>query len=176
MVNARPHHGDHGGPSGNRPSARPDAARPGRLNLLLSSAPWERESWADRLPPLLEPIGVRALHARSGSEAKQVLEQQPIHIAVVDLALPLAGHTETTFDEGGSKLLQVLARLATPPPTLVIKRARTTQDDRRELAAALRAGAFAVLDRPRSTRDLELMLEALRRCLHRHYRNQWPST
>jgi len=34
--------------------------------------------------------------------------------------------------------------------------------------------AFAVIDRPRDVTDLEVMLEVLRRCLHRFYRGQWP--
>ena len=48
-------------------------------------------------------------------------------------------------------------------------------DDARELTAALRAGAFAVVDRPRTARDLETLLEVLRRCVTRHYKDQWPA-
>lgn len=145
-----------------------------RLNLLLSCAHWNPQNWADRLPTLLEPMGVRSFRAASGVEATRVLQQTNVHIAVVDLALPMdpaAGATE----EGGSGLLELLARLASPPPTVVIKRARSTRDDRRELAAALRTGAFAVIDRPRDASDVELLLEVLRRCLLRHYAGRWPS-
>lgn len=159
----------------------PGEPRPGRLNLLLSYAGWQPESWADRLPRLLEPMGVRSLRASTGREASQVIRATPIHIAVVDLGLPLdaphnANAAPTTADEGGPRLLELLARLDQPPPTVVVKRARTQRDDARELVAALRRGAFAVIDRPRDPRDVELLLEVLRRCLTRHYRGRWPES
>ena len=144
----------------------------GRLNLLLSSAGWQPDPWAERLPRMLEPMGIRSHVARSAADAERVIESNPIHIAVVDLALPL-DQTQTN-EEAGTRLLQLLARLASPPPTVVIKRRRTARDDARELAAALRAGAFAVVDRPSAQRDLENLLEVLRRCMTRHYHNRWP--
>ena len=39
------------------------------------------------------------------------------------------------------------------------------------MEAALRAGAFAVIDQPV---DLELMLKVLSRAMQRFYRGQWP--
>lgn len=145
----------------------------GRLNLLLSYAGWRDESWADRLPRLLEPMGVRSHRAASAREATRVIETIPIHVAVVDLALPLDAPCDRA-EEAGPRLLELLARTATRPPTVVVKRARTTRDDQRELAAALRAGAFAVIDRPHDTHELEGMLDVLRRVLTRHYRGRWP--
>jgi len=49
----------------------------------------------------------------------------------------------------------------------VIKRGLGGRDDNREMTAALRAGAFAVVDRPRGADDLEILLEVLRRALVR---------
>ncbi len=147
----------------------------GRLNLLLSCAGWQQDPWVDRLPRLLEPMGVIAHRAQTGGEAKRVIESTPIHIAVVDLGLPLDA-TSSTDHEGGPRLLELLARLACPPPTVVVKRSRSLRDDVREIGAALRAGAFAVVERPRSVTDLEVMLEVLRRCLHRHYHGRWPGS
>jgi hypothetical protein len=144
-----------------------------RLNLLLSYAGWSPDSWADRLPLLLEPLGVRALRACSGRQASQVITQSPVHIAVVDLGLPLDEEHQGS-EEGGPRLLELLARLRQPPPFVVVKAARTRRDESREIAAALRMGAFAVVDRPRDSGDLELMLEVLRRCLHRFYQGRWP--
>lgn len=148
----------------------------GRLNLLLSHAGWEEDSWADRLPCLLQPMGVCALRAGTGREASEVIRSQPIHIAVVDLGLPLerCPAAAAPAEECGPRLLQLLSRLNPIPPTVVIKRARTRRDDRREITDALRAGAFAVIDRPRGPADLELLLEVLRRCLRRHYDGRWP--
>lgn len=156
----------------------------GRLNLLLSDADWNPESWADRLPRLLHPLGVHSHRAQSGAEAARVLRAVRIHIAVVDLGLPLdapackaapAAGEAADVSEGGARLLDLLRRLDSPPPTIVVKRARTHRDDARLIGAALRAGAFAVVERPRSDRDLELLLDALRRILCRHYQGRWPA-
>jgi CheY-like chemotaxis protein len=144
---------------------------PGRLNLLLSYAGWQPDPWVDALPRLLRPMGVTALRAGSGDEAKRVIQANPVHIAVVDLGLPIA--CDCT-EEAGPKLLEILRRLDAPPPTVVVKSARSQRDDARQIAAALKAGAFAVVDRPRSPDDLEVMLEVLRRCLTRFYRGLWP--
>ncbi|MDX2148932.1 MAG: hypothetical protein SFZ23_15560 [Planctomycetota bacterium] len=147
----------------------------------MSYAGWQPDPWVDRLPRLLEPMGVVSLTASSGREATRMIESFPIHIAIVDLALPfdatscgVAGPGRAASDEAGAKLLELLARLSQPPPTVVVKRSRSTRDDRREMSAALRAGAFAVVDRPRDASDLERILEVLRRCLLRHYQGRWP--
>jgi CheY-like chemotaxis protein len=173
MVNVRPHQPDAPNPLGPA-DANAQGSNP-RLNLLLSCAHWNPHSWADRLPTLLEPMGVRSVRAASGNEASRVIQDTTVHIAVVDLALPM-DHTTSPSDEGGPGLLKLLGRLAAPPPTVVVKRQRSARDDHRELSAALRAGAFAVIDRPHDASDLELLLEVLRRCLSRHYEGQWPGT
>lgn len=143
------------------------------MNLLLSYAGWRPEPWVDRLPRLLEPMGIRSLTARSGREASEVISHNPIHIAVVDLGLPLE-ECRSDADGAGCRLLEILRRLDAPPPTVVVKRPRSSRDEQRELSGALRAGAFAVIDRPHDTGDLELLLEVLRRVLARHYAGGWP--
>jgi DNA-binding NtrC family response regulator len=168
VQNVRLHPGDPFDPPGGGSGHAPN-----RLNLLLSYAGWDDEPWVDRLPRLLDPMGVRSHHAADAREASRVIQSTPIHIAVVDLALPL--EATAPAEEAGPRVLDLLARLASPPPTLVIKRGRTSRDDHREMAAALRAGAFAVLDRPRQHRDVETLLEMLRRVLMRHYANRWPT-
>ena len=155
----------------------PSSGRPGggRLNLLLSSTDWREETWADHLPRLLSPMGVHAVRVRSGREAGEVLRQTRIDIAVVDLSLPLddKAHTSETAArlEGGMRLLELLFRAAAPPPTLVVKRRRADRDDAREIASALRAGAFAVIERPVR---LELVLQTMQRVLAKYYRDRWP--
>ncbi|MDX2131463.1 MAG: response regulator [Planctomycetota bacterium] len=147
-----------------------------RLNLLLSSGGWQSDPWVERLPRLLEPMGVRSHQATTGAEATRIIQSTPIHVAVVDLALPLdtGADSDPELQEGGPRLLEILVRLASPPPVVVIKRRRTLRDEARDIAAALRMGAFAVVDRPREAQDLNVMLEVLRRCLERHYRGKWP--
>jgi CheY-like chemotaxis protein len=121
-------------------------------------------------------MGVCSIRASTGREATEVIRRvNPIHIAVVDLGLPLdQSDSAQQQEEGGPRLLELLARLDQPPPTVVVKRSRSHRDDCREIAAALRAGAFAVIDRPRQPSDLEILLDVLRRCLTRHYRGRWP--
>ncbi len=175
MVEVRPTHHpeDPERRAGSEASRAPAGPRHGRLNLLLTYAGWQEDSWADRLPRLLEPMGVRAWRAGSGDEASRLIRSVPVHIAVVDLALPL--HCEATpgsaGEEGGRRILDLLARLEQPPPTVVVKRRLTRREDARQLASALSAGAFAVLDQPV---HIETALEVMRRVLARHYADRWP--
>ncbi len=143
-----------------------------RLNLLMSYAGWQGQTWSDQIPRLLDPMGIRSHWASCGREATRVIQSTPIHIAIVDLGLPLDARDEE--GEAGSRLLDVLARLSPTPPTIVMKRNRTTRDDLREMSAALRAGAFAIMDRPRTLADIETLLQVLRRVLERHYGGRWP--
>ncbi len=157
-------------------STHPDplGPNPGRLNLLLSYAGWQETPWVERLPAMLTPMGVNSHVASSVSGAQRVIESNPIHIAVVDLALPLDDAGAAVAEEAGTRILNLLSRLPSPPPTVVIKRRRTARDDAREMNAALRSGAFAVVDRPIAQRDIETLLDTLRRCMFRHYKNRWP--
>lgn len=164
-------------PSGgqaDRDPARATGGCGGRLNLLLTNAGWEPDPWVDRLPKMLEPMGIRSIQARSGKEAGEVIREHPVHIAVVDLGLPL--EPTRTSPSAGAKILEILRRMEQPPPTVVVRHDPTARQMQREMAAALRMGAFAVVDRPRAQRDLELLLEVLRRCLTRHYGGRWPSS
>lgn len=186
MKNVRPDHADSSDPRKGdgghcAPGRGAEGSCPpgGRLNLLISYAGWQSESWVDALPRLLEPMGVVSLRAGTGREASEVIRRNPIHIAIVDLGLPLeskaAGSVAASdAEEGGPRLLEILRRQPQPPPTVVVKSSRTHRDDCREISAALRAGAFAVVDRPRDVMDLEVMLEVMRRCLGRFYQGRWP--
>jgi CheY-like chemotaxis protein len=167
------------------PTPPPNIAnQPGdpRLNLLLTYGGWRESSWADCLPTLLEPMGVRTFRATSGAEATQVLRTVPIHAAVVDLRLPLdrcaaANRIDATpaapAEEGGERLLEVLRRLDAPPPTVVVTRDRTPRERMRELHNALRHGAYAVV--LGNAADAEQMLRVLQRLVTRYYQNRWPA-
>jgi len=150
------------------------------LHLLLSYAGWQPDPWIERLPRLLEPMGVTSHVAATGKQASQLIAQNRIHVAVVDLGLPLddssaeSGDGSDEFNQGGPRLLELLSRLTEPPPVVAVKRSRTHRDDAREITAALRLGAFAIVDRPHDAAGLNLMLEVLRRCLVRHYKGCWP--
>lgn len=147
------------------------AARAPRLNLLLSYGGWRDAATIDHLARLLEPMGICSVRVGSGEEAADAIRSLAVHIAIVDLAIPL--HREAPGSaEGGPRILQLLRRLKQPPPTVVVRPPQpTARESARGLSDALREGAFAVLDRPL---QLETMLETMRRILRRHYANVWP--
>lgn len=149
-----------------------DSDHASRLNLLLSYAGWRDQSWADQLPRLLEPMGVSSIRVKSGTEAANVIRSRPIHIAIVDLGLPLDQSHGADDGEGGTRILQLLRRLDAPPPTLAVCRSSSNEQAfQRLLSEALREGAFAVMGEPVR---MEEMLATLRRILQRFYRDTWP--
>ncbi|RMH10885.1 MAG: response regulator [Planctomycetota bacterium] len=173
-VRFHPDQGEPGGAHGSTGVA--DGSSGSRLNLLLSYGGFSDNPWVDRLPRLLEPLGVRSLRAGTGTEATRVIQSYPIHIAVVDLGLPmdLSSSERSGGHEAGPRILELLRRLESPPPIVVVKPACSHRDDARQITAALRAGVYAVVDRPHGQGDLELMLGVLQRCLRRFYQNRWP--
>jgi len=145
-----------------------------RLNLLLSYGGWDETSFAEQLPPLLDPMGISCVRVECGDEAAQMIQRMPVHIAVVDLEMPLHKAEDRTGPPtpAGPRVLQMLRRLEKPPPTVVVRPPQpVTRESVRSLSQALREGAFAVLDRPV---QLEAMLEVMRRVLRRYYRDTWP--
>lgn len=147
-----------------------------RLNLLLSCAAWRPNDPLDSLPPLLAPLGIQSIKASSGEEAAEVIQKFQVHIAVVDLSIPLQRcqpSAAAVAAEAGPRVLQLLRRLDSPPPTVVVRPPQPAmRESARTLAQALRDGAFAVLDQPVR---LEAMLEVLRRILRRYYADVWPA-
>ncbi|MCP4757887.1 MAG: response regulator [Planctomycetes bacterium] len=143
-----------------------------RLNLLLSYGGWREHAAVKQIPRLLEPMGIHALEADTGEEAASLIKHKPVHIAVVDLEIPL--HQDHSGGIAGPRILQLLRRLDPAPPTIVVRpRQASGREDSRGLATSLREGAFAVIDRPL---HLEVLLQTLRRVLRRHYHDTWPST
>ena len=140
------------------------------LNLLLSYGGWRDDTFADLLPRLLEPQGIRCLRARNLTESDQVVRQVRVHIAVVDIGLPVG---DGAGEPAGPRVLQILRRMDAPPPTVVVRPPQpSVRDQGRSLRDALHEGAFAVLERSCS---LETFLDTLRRVVQRHYAGYWPS-
>ena len=155
---------------------RPSRVR-GRLNLLVSYGGWRDTPAVEQLAQLLEPLGIHSFNAESGEHAADIIRTNRIHIAVVDLAIPL--HRRRTSGEsatgrpGGHRILQVLRRLDPSPPTVIVRPPQpASRENVRSLNEALREGAFAVVDRPV---QLETMLEVMRRVVRRHYKDHWPA-
>ncbi|HMN95214.1 MAG TPA: hypothetical protein PKC43_02505 [Phycisphaerales bacterium] len=168
------------GIGGAGPAAPGGASRQSRLTLLVSASDrasdWRQQPVAEQLPALLRPMGVECVRVSSGDEATEVVQRITVHVAVVDLTIPLRPGDDGSArcGEAGTRLLQLLRRLASPPPTIVIRPPQPSlRESARTLSDALREGAFAVLDRPV---QMEALLEALRRLVRRHYRDHWPAT
>lgn len=147
-------------------------ARRGRLSLMLTYGGWRDGDFAEQLPALLGPLGIDCHRCRSGVEATEFLRRASVHIAIVDLSIPMElGPDRHT--PAGPRVLQLLRRLDQPPPTVVVRPPQpNNRDSARGLSEALRDGAFAVIDGPVR---LESMLETLRRVVRRHYRDHWPA-
>lgn len=152
-----------------------------RLNVLLTDG---GQPWAEHLPRLLEPQGVRAIRVSSVNEAVEAMEEEPIHAAVVDLALPMSPGASnrtsriTPCDPNrlpdGMRLVQLMKRLDPAPPAVIVRgRFFDRRSDDRLLAEALKLDVFSVLDRPV---ELEMMLDVLRRLLDRFYGGHWPAS
>lgn len=147
--------------------------QPERLNLLLTCSSWRDNSPISQLPQLLGPFGIRTLTAKNGEDAVRVIENSDIHIAIVDVGIPL-GSNDLATKPGGERVLQLLRRLQPQPPTIVIRpRQSSKRENARSLARSLQEGAFTVVDRPAV---LETLLDALHRALRRHYADRWPIT
>lgn len=158
---------------------RTDCPADDRLNVLLTDG---RQPWATQLPQLLQPQGVRAIRAECLAHAVEVLEQTPIHVAVVDLGLPADESAPSAEDQrfdpprrlpGGMKLLQVMRRMERRPPAVVVVRGKRfdSRIDDFILAEAMRLNVFSVMDKPVA---LEQMLAVLQRALERFYGGTWP--
>ncbi|HAW95177.1 MAG TPA: hypothetical protein DCX60_02770 [Phycisphaerales bacterium] len=141
-----------------------------RLNLLFSSS-WREGVPSAELPRLLDPMGVRCLEARCGRDAADLVAREEIHIALVDLEMPMESDGDPR--PAGHRVLQLLRRMDPAPPVVLVRPPQPSRRDSvRGLNDALREGVFAVLDRPLG---LEPMLETLRRVVRRHYADRWPA-
>lgn len=124
-------------------------------------------------------MGIHSFRAHSARTAERLIRDNPVHVAVVDLGLPMDDPCDRADgpiagEEAGTRILELLSRLDAPPPTVVVQAPRSSRDASRSLASALRCGAYAVVDR--SAADLEFMLEVLRRCMAKFYQGRWPGS
>ncbi len=151
----------------------PAAGGSPRLNLLLAYAGWREDSFADQLPPLLQPMGIRCIRSRTAQEARNVILHNRVHIAVIDLATPADDSQVAQNEKLGARVLHLLRAMSPVPPMVVVRpRQISARESERGLAEAMREGAFSVLERPV---PLESMLETLRRVVQRHYAGHWPA-
>jgi DNA-binding NtrC family response regulator len=127
-----------------------------RFTVLLAD---EQENWHQTVRQLLLPQGVETLSARSGREALHLMESRPIHVAVLDQAMPQLG---------GLQVVKRMRELRHAPPAILLANQLTTH----LLHEALGMHVFSVLSKPV---DFNLLLDALARVMRRHYEGKWPS-
>jgi CheY-like chemotaxis protein len=127
-----------------------------RLTVLLAD---DQERWHQTVRGLLEPQGVHTISARSGREALQMIESQPVHVAVLDHQMPQLGGLQVI------KLMRELHKSA--PPAILLANDLTSH----LLREALGMHVFSVLSKPV---DPNQLLDALARVLRRFYESRWP--
>lgn len=139
------------------------------LNVLITSGGWREDGWTAAVPQILGAHGVNIMEARSGIEASNLIRSVTVHIAVVDLALPLDG-SAIGSEPAGVRVLQLLRRLDAPPPVVVVRPPQPTRrESSRGLVDALLDGAFSVVDRPCHP---EIMLRIMQRIMERYFVDQ----
>ena len=131
------------------------AAHPTRFTVLLAN---DQEVWHDNVRRLLEPQGVQTLSARSGREALDVMQRQPVHVAVLDQQMPQLG---------GLQVVRMMRDLKSAPPAILLANDLTSH----LLREALMMHVFSVLSKPV---DLNVLLDSLARVIRRHYESRWP--
>ena len=129
--------------------------RANRLTVLLAN---EQEGWHQTVRGLLEPQGVQTLSARSGREALDLIETRPVHVAVLDQAMPQLG---------GLQVIRLMRDRKNAPPAILL----ASQLTNNLLREALSMQVFTVLAKPV---DFNVLLDALARVLRRYHQGQWP--
>jgi CheY-like chemotaxis protein len=127
-----------------------------RFTVLLAN---EQEDWHKTVRGLLEPQGVQTISARSGREALDLIESQPVHAAVLDQQMPQLGGMQVI------RLMNEQTKAA--PPAILLANDLTSH----LLREALGMHVFSVLSKPV---DTNLLLDALARVLRRYHASQWP--
>src|SRR4051812_21863607 len=132
------------------------ASHPGRFKVLLAN---EQEGWHQTVRGLLEPQGVQTLSARSGREALQMIESQPVHVAVLDQQMPQLG---------GLQVIKLMREMPQAPQAILLANQLTNN----LLHEALGMHVFTVLTKPV---DFNVLLDALARVLRRYHESRWPA-
>ena len=129
--------------------------RTNRLTVLLAN---EQEGWHQTVRGLLEPQGVQTLSARSGREALDLIESRPVHVAVLDQAMPQLG---------GLQVVKLMRERKNAPPAILLANQLTNH----LLREALSMQVFTVLGKPV---DFNVLLDSLARVLKRYHASRWP--
>jgi DNA-binding response OmpR family regulator len=104
---------------------------------------------------------VQTLVAHSGREALNLIESQPVHVAVLDQQMPQLG---------GLQVIRLMREVKkTSPPAAILLANQLTNH---LLHEALGMHVFTVLAKPV---DFNVLLDALARVLRRYHESRWPN-
>lgn len=117
--------------------------------LITDDDPGAREAFRD----ILEPVGFRTLLAESGEEAIDLVRDNEIHVALMDMHLPRLSGLET---------MAILRDIKGTIPMILVS---ADQDDNL-LRKALSAQVFSVLAKPVSK---NVVIYVVRRALEKFY-------
>ena len=107
----------------------------------------------ETLRDIFEPVGYRTFLARSGEEAIDIVQEQDIHLALMDLHLPKLSGLET---------MSLVRQIKGVLPMILM----TAERDENLLRKALSAHAFCVLAKPVSK---NVIIYVVTRALEKYY-------
>jgi CheY-like chemotaxis protein len=117
--------------------------------LITDDDPVARET----LREIFEPVGYRTLLAESGEEALDIVKEEDVHLALMDLHLPKLSGLET---------IMLVRQIKGVLPVILI----TAEQDDNLLRKALSAHAFCVLAKPVSK---NIVIYVVSRALEKYY-------
>ena len=120
------------------------------VKVLLSNADW---AWPEAVSKIFQPRGINALVANSSSEMVRIIDNNRIHLAILDLQFD---------DRSGLQTLKIVRKHNQLIPFILL----THQTDDRILAEALTLDAFSVLAKPV---DLALLAGKINRVFQKYY-------
>ena len=127
-----------------------------RLTVLLADEP---DGSHLTVRSLLESQGVKTLVARTGREALEMVQSQPVHVAVLDVKMPQLS---------GMQVIRLMREVVKAPPAAILLADQMTNYLLRE---ALTMDIFSVVAKPI---DLNMLLDSIARVLKRRYESRWP--
>jgi len=135
----------------------PYLSQPGTVNVVINNANW---AWPQAVEDIFQPRGVNALLADTSSDVVRLVDQNKIHLAILDISRD--EHT-------GMQTLRMIRKHDRLMPCILLAQ----QFDRRLLAEALLLHAFSVIGKPV---DLDLLAGQVDRLFVKYYSSDMFAT
>ena len=120
------------------------------VKVLLSNADW---AWPEAVAKIFQPRGINSLIANSSREMVRIIDNNRIHLAILDLQFD---------DRSGMQTLKIVRKHNQLIPFILL----AYQTDERILAEALTLDAFSVLSKPV---DMSLLAGKINRVFQKYY-------